>query len=81
MDDPRKAVLYALVSAVSFSIMGAFVKQAGEVALWDKVVFRNLITFGVALFICWRNRTPLLGKLSSRRYLVLRGVLGLAGVT
>lgn len=81
MDDPRKAIVFALVSAVSFSIMGAFVKLAEGVPLWDKVVFRNLITFVVSLAICLRNGTPVLGNLGSRRFLTIRGILGLLGVS
>jgi drug/metabolite transporter (DMT)-like permease len=61
--------------------MGAFVKLASDVSLWDKVVFRNLITFVVALLIALRSKSPLLGTRGNRRFLILRAILGLSGVT
>ncbi len=80
MDDKPKAVLFMIMAACGFAGMGAFVKLASEVPVYDKVFFRNLISLGIAAAFAIKARRPLLGKLKSQPYLLGRSLLGLIGV-
>ncbi len=81
MDDQGRAVSFILVSAVCFTVMGAFAKAAPAVPVWDKVLFRNLVTLVVALVVLLRRRhRPLLGSWCNQPFLLTRSLLGIGGV-
>lgn len=70
-----------VVSAASFAVMGAFVKAAADVPLIEKVVARNLVTLVIAGAMALHAGRPLLGRVRNQPLLVLRSLLGVAGVT
>lgn len=78
---PPRAVLYMLISALSFAFMGAAVKGAGDLSVFQKVFFRNLV---MVLIIAWTMRSggaaAYLGARENRKYLLFRSLLGLGGV-
>jgi drug/metabolite transporter (DMT)-like permease len=80
VESRSKALWYALASAFAFAVMGGFVKLAADVAVLDKVVFRNLVSLVVALVIVLRNRRPILGSRSNQLALMGRSLLGIGGV-
>ena len=80
MESSSKALWYALASAFSFSIMGLFVKLASDVAVLDKVVFRNLISLVIALVIVLKNRRSFIGQRRNQLALMGRSLLGIGGV-
>lgn len=70
-----------LISAAAFAAMGAFVKAATDVPLVEKVVVRNLISLVIAGAVIWRAGRPFFGRLANQKLLLLRALLGVAGVT
>ncbi len=70
-----------LISAAAFAGMGALVKAASEVPVVEKVVVRNLISLVIAGVVAWRANKPLLGRWENQGLLLLRSLLGVAGVT
>ena len=68
------------VSAAAFAGMGAFVKAAADVPVVEKVVVRNLISLFIAGVVAWRAGRPLLGRRENQGFLLLRSLLGVAGV-
>jgi drug/metabolite transporter (DMT)-like permease len=70
-----------ILSAAAFAAMGAFVKAAAEVPLLEKVIVRNLVTLVVAGFLALRTGRSLIGRLHHQPLLLLRSLLGVAGVT
>lgn len=80
MESRSKALWYALASAFAFAVMGVFVKLAADVAILDKVLFRNLVSLFIALVIVVRNRRPLLGERRNQLALMSRSLLGVCGV-
>ena len=48
-------ILYILGAAFGFSMMGLFVRMAGELPTFEKVFFRNLIAAFVAFFMLIKN--------------------------
>lgn len=80
MENRSKALWYALASAFAFAVMGLFVKLASDVAVIDKVLFRNLVSLFIALAIVIRNRRPFIGKRQNQVALMSRSLLGIGGV-
>jgi drug/metabolite transporter (DMT)-like permease len=70
-----------LVSGLSFALMGAAVKLAGDIPVGVKVFFRNLVTLGIASAACVRSGTNPLAPTPHLKVLLLRAFCGLAGVT
>lgn len=68
------------ISSLSFAIMSLMVRLSGDIPLFEKVLFRNLISLIIALAIVIKNRDSVFGKPENRKYLILRGLTGLAGV-
>jgi len=81
MTGQHRAVLFMLVSAAAFAAMGAFVKAAADIPVVEKVVVRNLISLVIAGVVVWRAGGPFLGRRGDRKLLLLRALLGVAGVT
>jgi drug/metabolite transporter (DMT)-like permease len=80
VENRSKAVWYALASALSFAVMGVFVKLASDVGVFDKVLFRNLVTLIVAFAVVRRKRRPIFGRRSNQLALTARSLLGVGGV-
>lgn len=75
-----RAMAWMVASGLSFALMGAAVKLAGDVALPAKVFFRNLMTLGITGAVAWRlGQNPLTPTPHWPR-LLLRSLCGLAGV-
>lgn len=81
MENRKKALIYMLISTISFAFMGVFVKSLREVPLMEKVLFRNLISLLVALWAIKRSSASIFGKKENQFLLIARSILGLSGVS
>lgn len=75
-----KSVLLMTISSIAFAVMSLMVRLAGDLPLFEKVFFRNLISLIIAIFIILRNGESFWGKKENRKYLLLRSLGGLGGV-
>ena len=80
MKDNQKAIVYILISALAFTLMSTVVKLAKDIPIYEKVFFRNIINLIIAVNILKRDKICFWGEKKKRKYLVIRGVLGLLGV-
>jgi drug/metabolite transporter (DMT)-like permease len=80
MDNKPKAVLFMIISAFAFAVMGAMVKLSGDIPVFEKVFFRNLVSLSIAFIILYRNKESYFGKRENQKYLLGRSLLGLSGV-
>lgn len=80
-DNLPRALAWMAFSGLSFAVMGAMVKLAGDVALPTKVFFRNLVTLLITLTVALRLGENPLAYTPHWRRLLLRSVFGLCGVT
>lgn len=80
MNKKIESIIFMLLSALSFSIMGVMVKQVSNLPLVESVFFRNLISAFIAVFICFKNKIPIVRKGQNTILLVARSLLGLTGV-
>ncbi|KGE73963.1 DMT family transporter [Spirochaeta lutea] len=79
----KKPILYMLISALSFAVMGFFVKNLSGVALPIKILFRNGVVFIIILGLQVYARRPvteLLGRPGNRLLLLFRGLAGTLGI-
>lgn len=79
-DNLPRALAWMMVSGVSFALMGAMVKLAGDVPLASKVFFRNLVTLGITSAVALRLRQNPFGPTVNLRLLLARSFCGLMGV-
>lgn len=80
MDNKPKAVLFMIISAFAFAVMGAMVKLSGDIPVFEKVFFRNLVSLFIASMILYKNKESFFGKRENQKYLLARSFLGLSGV-
>lgn len=80
MQKKSKGILYMIISALAFTFMGVAVRLSGDLPVFQKVFFRNIVSFFVALYIIYQSGGSLLGKKKNRFLLNLRSFLGLLGV-
>lgn len=75
-----RALSWMVLSGLSFALMGAMVKLAGDVALPAKVFFRNLVTLGITATVAFRLGQNPLAPTPHWRRLLMRSLCGLGGV-
>ena len=80
MRNKTKGILYMVISALAFTFMGVAVRLSGDIPVFEKVFFRNFVSFFVALYIIYKSKGSLFGKKKNRLLLNVRSFLGLAGV-
>ena len=78
-DNMPKAMAWMVLSGMSFALMGAMVKLAGDASLPTKVFFRNLVTLGITILIATRTRENVLASTPNAMKLLLRSLFGLSG--
>ena len=80
-DNLPRALAWMIFSGLSFALMGASVKLAGDVPLAAKVFFRNLVTLLITAGIAWRQSSNPLARTGHRWRLFWRACCGLGGVS
>ncbi len=80
MTDKVKAAVYMSLSALSFAVMTAMVRLAGDIPIIEKVFFRNLVSTIIAFFMLRKTKFSFFGKKENRIWLILRSAFGLLGV-
>lgn len=80
MDNRPKAIGYMICASLFFALMGATVKLSGDLPVFEKVFFRNLISLFITYALIRKTNVSLFGKRENQKYLLLRSLLGLTGV-
>ena len=75
-----KGILCILAAALFFSGMSAFVRLAGELPVFEKAFFRNLVAACIAAVTLWRRGTPLHIGRENLKFVVLRAIFGTVGL-
>lgn len=76
MSDKTKAILFILTSSLSFAIMSAMVKLAGDLPAHEKVFFRSSVSALVLFFWVKKQKLPLFGHRKNQGLLLLRSIFG-----
>lgn len=80
MNATVKGILAILISSFGFSLMAVFFRLSGDLPVFQKSLFRNLIAMIVPIYFVMKYKAPLFGKLQNQPLLILRSTLGLIGV-
>jgi drug/metabolite transporter (DMT)-like permease len=79
-DNTPKGYILMTISAFFFSGMGVIVRFTSNLPLFERVFFRNLVMLVIVSILISRSKVSFIGARKSRRDLVLRSLLGFAGV-
>ncbi len=80
MDNKARAIGFMLMAAFCFAMMGAMVKLSGDIPLFEKVFYRNVVSLFVAVGIVMKSKKRFFGKRENQIYLISRSLFGLSGV-
>jgi drug/metabolite transporter (DMT)-like permease len=79
-NDYKKSIIFMTLSSLAFAIMSFMVRLAGDLPLYEKVLFRNFVALIIALVLIAKNKDSVWGQKKNRVFLILRGLGGLGGV-
>ncbi|MCF7857934.1 MAG: DMT family transporter [Candidatus Cloacimonetes bacterium] len=80
MTSKSKAVSLMLISSLAFAFSAAAVKLAGDLPIFEKVFFRNIISVVIAFGVLKRQNKSAFGQLKNQKYLLIRSLLGVLGM-
>lgn len=69
-----------ITSALCFAIMSAMIRLSGDLPIFEKVFFRNLIILFPAFYSAVKSGQNVLGKKENRKYLLVRALFGVVAV-
>lgn len=79
-NDKTKGIIYIIISAFFFALMGLFVKLSGDLPTFQKTFFRNAVAMIFALIVITKNHQWELPKGKNIKYLFIRSAAGTFGV-
>ncbi len=79
-NDKTKGIIYIIVSAFFFALMGLFVKLSGNLPIIQKSFFRNAVAMIFAFVVITKNHQWELPKGKNISYLLIRAVAGTLGI-
>lgn len=79
-NDKSKGIIYIIISAFFFALMGLFVKLSGDLPIIQKSFFRNAVACIFAFVIITKNQNWELPKGRNIIYLLIRAVAGTLGI-
>ena len=78
---PRKrGIIYLLLSSFAFACMALFINLAGEMPVFQKAFFRNLVAIAMSYFMLARSPEKFKIKKESLPYMILRALFGTVSV-
>lgn len=75
-----KGIICILISALSFSGMSSFINLSGDVPVFQKVFFRNLVAVFIATITLLKNHEQFKPQKGCLKYHLIRSTAGLVGV-
>ncbi len=79
-NDKTKGIIYIIISAFFFALMGLFVKLSGDLPTIQKTFFRNAVAMVFALVITLKKGIFEIPKGKNAIYLLIRSTAGVLGV-
>lgn len=79
-NDKTKGIIYIIISAFFFALMGLFVKLSGDLPTIQKSFFRNAVAMIFAFVLITKNKEWTLPKGKNISYLLIRAIAGTGGI-
>jgi drug/metabolite transporter (DMT)-like permease len=80
MENKTKAVILMLISSLAFACSAAAVKLSGDLPVFEKVFFRNILAVVIAFIVIRKQKHRMFGKKENQKYLMIRSLLGVIGM-
>ena len=80
MKEKYKGIIYIIIAALFFALMSMFVRLSGDLPVFQKSFFRNIVALLFAGTILFRSRTPIHLNKGDWKGLLLRSIFGTIGV-
>ncbi len=79
-NDKTKGIIYIIISAFFFALMGLFVKLSGDLPIIQKSFFRNAVAMIFAFVLITKNKEWALPKGKNVGFLLIRAIAGTGGI-
>ncbi len=79
-NDKTKGIIYIIISAFFFALMGLFVKLSGDLPIIQKSFFRNAVACIFAFMLITKNKQWAVPKGKNIGFLLVRAVAGTGGI-
>ncbi len=79
-NDKTKGIIYIIISAFFFALMGLFVKLSGDVPIIQKSFFRNAVAMIFAFAVITKSKGWELPKGKNISYILIRSIAGTLGI-
>ncbi len=79
-NDKTKGIIYIIISAFFFALMGLFVKLSGDLPIIQKSFFRNAVAAIFAFVLITKNKEWALPKGKNIGFLLIRAIAGTGGI-
>lgn len=80
LSDKTKGIICLLLSALSFAVMSLFVNLSGDMPVWQKAFFRNIVAVVISISLLLRSKEGFKIKKSSLPGLFMRATFGTIGI-
>ncbi|MCQ2532996.1 MAG: DMT family transporter [Clostridia bacterium] len=80
ISDKTKGIICLLLSALSFAVMSLFVNLSGDMPVWQKAFFRNIVAVVISLSLLFKSKEGFKIKKSSLPGLFMRATFGTIGI-
>ena len=80
LDPRKKGIIYLLISAFSFAVMALFINLAGDMPVFMKAFFRNVVACIITIPMLARSPEKFHIKKGSLKYLLMRAAFGTIGL-
>ena len=76
----NKAIMFIVMSAFFFSLMTVFIRLSGDIPVFEKSFFRNLVAFLVAAVVLRKEKLQWFPNKSAMPPLIIRSITGTVGI-
>lgn len=84
MREKSKALIYILISTLSFGFMSVTIKYVQTIPVFEKVFFRNIVSLFITIYMISKTKpkklSDIIGKKENQIFLFSRATLGFLGV-
>lgn len=80
MNSKRQAILFVILSGLGFSLMSFFIRLSGDVPVFQKALFRNIVAGILSLILLIKSNTKIVVDKRSAKDLFIRSLAGTMGI-
>lgn len=79
-DNKKLGIIFIIFSTFSFAFMSLFIRLSGELPIFQKMFFRNLVALFFSFILVLKNNQGFFIESKARKFVFLRAVFGTIGI-